>query len=537
MKILLGDKISQVGLDFLSSQHDVEFETKAGLPPEELAKILGQYDGLIIRSGVKVTEAVPAEPGKLRCIARAGVGVDNVDVKAATAKGIIVMNTPGGNTLSTAELACALMLALSRKVVPANVSLVKGEWDRKRFQGTQLAGKTLGVIGMGRVGSAVAKRAIAFDMRVLAYDPYYGGPAQSGMEMVKDLSELCKRCDYISVHVTKTVETDHMIGAAQIALMKPGVRLINAARGGIIDPQALLEGLESGKVGGAAIDVWTDEPPVSEAEKKLIAHEKVLALPHLGASTEEAQELVALDAAAQLVDALRGQEIRNAVNAPGFDRAMPAVMRRYAELMQRMGRILASVTPGALRKVEVVYRGDVSSENTDVLTTYLAVGLLGVHVETVNVINAPLLAQQRGVDIEVITAAQSKDFASLVQVEIQTDGQKRTAVGTLFGRKFPRIIALDGYRMEMMPEGPLAVMFLNDQPGVIGKVGDAFGSAGVNIGHMTFGRKKSTRKAVLSVNLDAPANEAVLARLRTMDFIDSVYAMVLPSLPDDGRDV
>jgi D-3-phosphoglycerate dehydrogenase len=534
MKILLADKISKVGLDFLAEQPDVEVDGKPGLSPAELAKIVGQYDGLIIRSGVKVTAEVLAEPGRLRCIARAGVGVDNVDVPAATAKGIIVMNTPGGNTISTAELTWALMLALSRKIVPANVSLAKGEWERKKFQGTQLAGKTLGIVGMGRVGTAVAKRALAMEMRVLAYDPYFGGQCPQGsFEMVKDLAELCKRSDYITVHVTKSAETTGMIGSEQIALMKDGVRLINSARGGIIVPAALLAGLESGKVAGAAIDVWTEEPPTAEEEKKLIAHPNVLALPHLGASTEEAQELVALDAAEQLVDALRGQEIRNAVNAPGFDRALSPLMRRYAELAQRMGMILSSVTPGAVRKVEAVYRGDVSNENVAVLTTYLTVGLMSTRMETVNVINAPFLAKQRGMDIEVITAAMSKDFANLMQVEIQADGMKRTAVGTLFGRKFPRIIALDGYRMEMLPEGPLAILFCDDRPGVIGQVGAAFGAANINIASMTFGRKKSTKKAVLAVNLDSPATPEVIEKLKKLDFMEEVYSMALPALVDE----
>ena len=530
MKILLADKLSKVGIEWLKQQPDVEIANNPGLPPAELAQIVGEYDGMIIRSGVKVTAEVLASPGKLRCIARAGVGVDNVDVPTATAKGIIVMNTPGGNTISTAELTWALMLALARKIVPAANSLKAGQWDRKSFEGTQLAGKTLGIVGMGRIGSAVAARAQAMDMRVLGYDPYYAGDVPEGCEMVKDLAELCKRSDLITLHVTKTAETTGMIGREQMALMKDGVRLINASRGGVIDPAALLEALDSGKLAGAALDVWTKEPPESEAEKKLIAHPKVLGVPHLGASTEEAQEQVALDAAMQLVEALRGGEIRNAVNAPGFDRALSPVMRRYAELAQRMGYILASITPGAIRKVEAVFRGDVSEENTCVLTTYLLVGLLQPRLETVNVINAPLLAKSRGMVVETITSAQSKDFASLVQVEIQADGQARTAVGTLFGRKFPRMIALDGYRMEMLPEGPLAVMFLDDKPGVIGRVGAAFGEAGINIAQMTFGRKKSTRKAVLAVNLDSPATAEVVEKLSQMDFMESVYPMTLPSL-------
>jgi len=533
MKVLIADKLSQVGIDWLARQDDVEVAVKPGLDPAELAREVGDFDGMIIRSGVKVTADVLASPGRLRCIARAGVGVDNVDVPTATARGIIVMNTPGGNTTSTAELTWALMLALSRKIVPANLSLVGGAWERKKFQGTQLAGKTLGIVGMGRVGRAVARRALAMEMRVVAYDPYFAGECPQGsFEMAKDLAELCKRSDYITVHVPKSAETTGMIGAEQIAAMKPGVRLINAARGGIIDPEALLAGIESGKVGGAALDVWTSEPPESAAEKKLIASERVLAVPHLGASTEEAQEQVALDAAEQLAAALRGEEIRNAVNAPGFDRELSPLMRRYAELAQRMGTIVASVAPGAVQRVSVTYRGDVSKENVSALTTYLTVGLLSPYVEDVNIINAPVIAGQRGLDVEVVTSARSKDFASLVEVEIETDRRKRSAVGTVFANKFPRIMAIDGYRMEMRPEGPVAVIFSEDRPGVIGQVGSVFGDAGINIARMTFGRKKSTRKSVIAVNLDSAPTEQVMAGLAGMDFVDEVYSIALPVLAD-----
>ena len=535
MKVLIADKLSETGIEWLKQQGRAEVDVRPGLPPEELAKIVGAYDGMIIRSGVKVTAEVLANPGKLRCIARAGVGVDNVDVPVATAKGIIVMNTPGGNTISTAELTWALMLAMSRKLVPANVSLTGGAWERKKFQGTQLAGKTLGVVGLGRVGTAVAKRALAMEMRVVAYDPYFAGQCPEGsFEMLKTLQELCRRSHYITVHVPKSPETVGMIGREQIAMMTDGVRLVNTARGGIIDPAALLQGLESGKVGGAAIDVWTKEPPESEAEKKLIRHPRVLAVPHLGASTEEAQEQVALDAGSQLVDALRGESIRNAVNAPGFEQALGPLMRRYAMLAQRMGTILAAVTPGAVRNARVIYRGDVSKENVSVLTTYLTLGLIAAHMETANIINAPVLAKQRGMEVETSTSGQSRDFASLIEAEIRTQRGRRAAMGTLFGRKFARIVALDGYRMEIHPEGPLAVLFTEDRPGVIGKIGAAFGDAGVNIAHMTFGRKKSTRKSIIAVNLDTVVEDEVIRKISGMDFVDEVYSLVLPTL--GGKD-
>ncbi len=537
MKVLIADKLSDSGIGFLRKQSDVEVDVRPGLSEAELAKIVGEYEGMIIRSGVKVTAGVLANPGKLRCIARAGVGVDNVDVPTATAKGIIVMNTPGGNTISTAELTWALMLALSRKIVPANVSLAGGAWDRKKFEGTQLAGKTLGIVGLGRIGTAVAKRALAMEMRVVAYDPYFAGQCPEGsFEMVKTLEELCRRGDYVTVHVPKSAETAGMIGCEQIAMMKDGVRLINAARGGIIDPAALLEGLESGKVGGAALDVWSKEPPDSEAEKKLIAHERVLAVPHLGASTEEAQEQVALDAATQLVEALRGGEIHNAVNAPGFDKALPPLLRPYIELAQRMGTVLSAITPGALKRVDVTYRGAIAELDVSPLTTYVLAGLLRPHMEQpVNVINAPVLIEQRGVEVKQSTSASVREFAHLMAVKVQSTEMERSAVGTIFGNQLPRIIAIDGFRMEMNPEGHVLVIFNDDMPGVVGKFGTILGRNRINIADMTLSRKADPSKAVVGINLDNAPGDAVVEEIRSQKFVNAAYYLELPMLPPAER--
>ncbi|MFA6135395.1 MAG: phosphoglycerate dehydrogenase [Phycisphaerae bacterium] len=537
MKILIADKLSKMGLDWLKSQPDVEMDIKPGLTPAELAKIVGEYDGMIIRSGVKITAEVLENSGRLKCIARAGVGVDNVDVPVATAKGVIVMNTPGGNTLSTAELALALMLALSRKIAPANASLKSGQWDRKSFEGTQMAGKTLGVIGLGRIGKAVAQRAAAMEMRVLGYDPFFAGGTIDGVEVVKDLNELCKRADYITVHTPKTPETTSMIGAAQMAIMKPSVRLINAARGGIIDPAALLEALNAGKVAGAALDVYTSEPPTHEAEKSLIQHPKVLAVPHLGASTEEAQELVAMEGAEQLVEALRGGEVRNAVNAPGFDKAMPPMLRPYTELAGRLGTILASITAGAVTKVEVVYRGGIADMAVTPVTAHLLVGLLQAHMEQpVNVINAPVLAKQRGVEVEQITSAKIREFSNLMEVTIHTDQGKRSAVGTIFGNRFPRVIAIDGFRMELQPEGHVVIIVNEDRPGVVGRYGSIFGNNKVNIADMTFSRKKKSGLALVGINLDQPATDAVIEEVRKQDGVHEAYYIRLPELITEEKE-
>ncbi|MCK5114879.1 MAG: phosphoglycerate dehydrogenase [Phycisphaerae bacterium] len=535
MKILIADKLSKVGIDWLEAQDDVEVTINAGLPPAELAKIAGEYDGMIIRSGVTVTEEVLTNPGNLKGIARAGVGVDNIDVKFATQKGVIVMNTPDGNTLSTAELAWALMLALSRKISPANASMRSGEWNRKAYQGTQLANKTLGVIGLGRIGRAVAKRGHAMEMRVLGYDPFFAGGCPEGtIEMVKDIQEICKRSDYITVHVPKSPETLGMIGPEQFAVMKPSVRLINAARGGIIDPQALLDALNENRVAGAALDVYLKEPPDNPAEVELVKHDKVLAVPHLGASTEEAQEQVALDAAKQLVEAIRGGEVRNAVNAPGFGEAIPDILRPYTELASRMGALLAKITPGAIEKVEVIYRGAISELNVSPITTYLLTGILSSHMErNVNVINAPVLAAERGVEVEQITTAKVQEFANLMEVKITTDKIQRTAVGTIFGKKFPRILSLDGHHMEMRPEGHVVIILNDDRPGAMGQYGSIFGRHEINIADLTLSRKKRSGLAMVGLNLDQAPGEEVIAEVRAMESVEDIWYLELPELPAD----
>lgn len=527
MRVLIADKLGQAGVDYLRRQDDVEVAVRPGLEPADLAAAAGDFDGMIVRSGVQVTAEVLAEPGRLRCIARAGVGVDNIDVPTATAKGIIVMNTPGGNTLSTAELTMALMLDLSRKVAPANASLRRGEWDRKAYQGTQLAGKVLGIVGVGRIGRAVADRAAAFGMRVLGYDPYFAGRSADFIEMVPDLDALCRSADYVTVHVPGTPETMGLIGAEQLAVMKPTVRLINAARGGIIDPEALLAALEAGRVAGAALDVYTAEPPRSPAEKALIEHPKVLAVPHLGASTGEAQEQVALEAAEQLVEALRGGAVRNAVNAPGFDRALPPELRPFAELAQRMGAVLAHVAPGAVRKVEVICRGAIGEAATTCVTTCLLVGLLQPHLDQpVNVVNAPVLAERRGIEVSRLASARAEDFASVLQAVVHTDRMRRSAMGTLYGRR-PRIIAIDGYHMELNPQGHVLIIFWDDVPGMVGRLGTLLGRNGINIADMTVSRKLQPRNVVVGVNLDQSPPAEVMAEIRAMDGVHEAYCLDL----------
>jgi D-3-phosphoglycerate dehydrogenase len=536
LKILVADKLSDKGLAYLAAQDGVTADSRPGLSEEELASIVGEYDGMIIRSGAKVTANVLAEPGRLKAIARAGVGVDNIDVTVASEKGVLVMNTPDGNTISTAELTVTLMMALSRKIAPASASLREGKWERKLFQGTQLAGKTLGVIGMGRIGRAVANRAAALQMNVLAYDPHVLFVSKDpAIQVVTSLDDLCSQVDYLTVHVPRTPETIGMIGAVQIALMKPTARLINAARGGVIDEAALADALDAGKLGGAALDVYTAEPPISEVHRRLIDNPNVLAVPHLGASTAEAQEQVAIDAACQLVDMLRGVEVRNAINAPGFGGHMPEELRPYLELARRMGLILGGITDGAIREVDVVYRGPISAMNVAPATTCLLAGLLEKAIdEPVNVVNAPVLASQRGVEVETTTAEHSETFTNLLEVTVRTDQGERFLAGTVLGKSLLRVMQLDGFRIELEPAGNVAILFNQDMPGVIGQYGKIFGEAGINIANMTVARREDDGAAV-GVNLDTAPDESVVDALLGIEAVSEARILSLPPRSDSWQ--
>jgi D-3-phosphoglycerate dehydrogenase len=433
-------------------------------------------------------------------------------------------------------LTVTLMMALSRKIAPASASLREGKWERKLFQGTQLAGKTLGVIGMGRIGRAVANRAAALQMNVLAYDPHVLFVSKDpAIQVVTSLDDLCSQVDYLTVHVPRTPETIGMIGAVQIALMKPTARLINAARGGVIDEAALADALDAGKLGGAALDVYTAEPPISEVHRRLIDNPNVLAVPHLGASTAEAQEQVAIDAACQLVDMLRGVEVRNAINAPGFGGHMPEELRPYLELARRMGLILGGITDGAIREVDVVYRGPISAMNVAPATTCLLAGLLEKAIdEPVNVVNAPVLASQRGVEVETTTAEHSETFTNLLEVTVRTDQGERFLAGTVLGKSLLRVMQLDGFRIELEPAGNVAILFNQDMPGVIGQYGKIFGEAGINIANMTVARREDDGAAV-GVNLDTAPDESVVDALLGIEAVSEARILSLPPRSDSWQ--
>jgi len=535
LKILVADKLAAEGVDILKAERDVEVQVKPGLKPAELAKIIRDYDGVIVRSGTKLTAEVLAERGRLRAIARAGVGVDNIDIPTATRKGIVVMNTPDGNTISTAEQTVALLLAMARHTVPACNSLKAGNWDRSKFSGTQLMGKCLGVVGLGRVGRAVVQRVLGFGMQVLGFDPYFL-PSETTfkgrVEIMDDLNALCKRCDFLTVHTPLTDQTRGLIGAEQLDLMNDSAAVINCARGGIIDEDALYDALAAGKLSAAALDVYGQEPP---DDRRLVDLPNVLCTPHLGASTKEAQVSVAVDAAKQLIRSLKTGDVINAINAPGYDDSLAKVLCPYVSLAHRMGKILYSITPGRTRKVRVVYSGDTADLETTPATVSLIVGLLQDQTEDpVNAINAQLFTRDRGIEVEEVNSHAVGDFTTLIEATLETDSASHTLAGTLFSQSMPRIVSIDNYRMEMVPEGRMLIVFNDDRPGVIGAVGGLFGRYGINIGSLTFGRKMNTQTAVLVLTLDEQPSKDVLKEIGDLSFISEVYFIELPELDTAG---
>jgi D-3-phosphoglycerate dehydrogenase len=535
MKILVSDKLAEEGIAILKAEPGVEVDVKVGLKPDELKAIIGQYDGICVRSETKLTADVLANPGKLRAIARAGVGVDNVDLPTATRHGIVVMNAPDGNTLSTAELTLALILAVSRHIAPACATLKAGKWEKKSFMGNLLAGKTVGIVGLGRIGNAVARRCLAFDMRVIGYDPFLAGaPTDLANQicLVSKLDELLPAADYLTVHTPLTDETRGIIGKRELETLPKGAFVINAARGGIIDEKALLEVLNSGHLGGAALDVYTKEPP---EDRSLVDHPKVLCLPHLGASSLEAQRNVSIDACHNLVDYLAGRELRGAVNVPAIDFAAVGALRPYAELGHRMGAILAGLMRGRLRRLVITYAGDIAKDPYNQVTISVVMGLLQRVVSTpLNMVNALLVARENGLEISERTSTDPRGYVSSVRVVAEGDKESHSVYGTVFQAHYPRITALDDFYMDLRPEGDLVITFNEDRPGIIGEVGMIFGKHRINIASMTFGRKMETQEACLVLTLDAVPPAAVLEEMRGKPFMKRVHHVSLPPLVSES---
>ncbi len=524
LKILITDKISEKGVEYLESFDDVTPVLKTDINEAELCDIIGEYDGLIIRSGTQITAKVLEEPGKLRAIARAGVGVDNIDIAAATKKGILVMNTPDANTLSAAEHSMALMLAMSRKVVPACNSLKAGKWDRKKFTGNQLNDKVLGIIGMGRIGMAVACMAKGFNMRLLGYDPLAkkSEAEELGMEVEDDLNELLRRSDFISLHVPKNAQTKDMINKTEFAIMKPTAMLVNCARGGVVNENALYDALENNAIAGAAIDVFEQEPPENTRFDQL---DNCLVTPHLGASTEEAQIEVAKEAADVLLGALRDGGIKNALNAPSRSGAVSRVVGSYGELARRIGMVANVIREGQIKDVRLQYRGNILDHDVDLVTTSFQIGLLQGFFDTpVNMVNAPVLTKERGIGVEVSKNPEPRNFAAEFGADIITaDGNVTSITGTVLSEDIMRIIGINGFDIEMTPSDTVMIIFNDDKPGVIGEVGTVLGRHDINIQTMGVGQRTAEKKAVLAFNIDKQPHEEVLAELNELDFVNQVY--------------
>jgi D-3-phosphoglycerate dehydrogenase / 2-oxoglutarate reductase len=520
--ILVSDKLGEAGLKLLEQAADVQYDLKPSMGKEEFLRIIAGYDALIVRSGTAVDSDILAAGVRLRVVGRAGVGIDNIDVAAASRRGIIVTNTPTANNIATAEQALGLMLAASRHTVPAHIALTAGEWERSRFMGHELYGKTLGLIGFGRIGRLVAARAQAFGMEVLAYDPFVSEEVgrELGVTLV-DPEDLFSQSDYISLHTAYTPETDQIINAAALAQMKDGVIIVNGARGRLIDETALADALRRGKVRAAALDVYATEPPV---DSPLIGLPNVLHTPHLGASTYEAQHDVATQIVAQVLDALRGVDFRHAVNMPfTVGPGEYQAVRPYMRLAEKLGKLQVGLTDKAIRQVEVEASGEAVEKQVKAIAAALLEGILsGQYEGPLNAINAPVLAEQAGITIKQTRGINTIDYPNLISCRVKWDGGERLLSGVLFGGLEPRIVQLDHYRLEARPEGVVLVMQNLDVPGVIGQIGTILAAFRVNIGEWRMGRDQPGGEALSFINLDSVPSAAALSALGEITAVTSL---------------
>jgi D-3-phosphoglycerate dehydrogenase len=513
-KVLVTDPLASQGLAVLETARGIEVVELVGASPAELLEAIRDVHGLVIRSGTKVTRDVLDAASELRVIGRAGIGVDNVDVQAATERGIVVVNTPEGNNITTAEHAIALLVSLARHIPQATASMKAGKWEKQAFQGVELYNRTLGIAGIGNIGRIVAQRAKGLGMKVVAFDPLvsHEAAARFDIELV-DFDTLLERSDVITVHVPRTHETTGLLGRDAFARCKPGLLVINAARGGIVDEEALLEALEAGRVGGAALDVFVEEPP--GPDHPLVAHPRVICTPHLGASTEQAQVNVSIAVAEQVRDYLNDGVLRNAVNVPSISPELLAEVRPYLVLAEKIGRFQGQLCPGAIEQIEVEYAGDVAELDVAPITIAVLKGVLESATDRVNMVNAPVIAQDRGIKVVESKASRPQDFASAVTVRVM-GCVDRLIAGAVFHGGQPRIVRVDDFMMEAIPEGPTLLLQNQDQPGVVGTVGTVLGEEGINSSRMQLALVRERNEAAMLVNVDQSPPEAVLERLRNI---------------------
>jgi D-3-phosphoglycerate dehydrogenase len=522
-RVLVTDHLAQRGVELLRSTPGFDVEVKNDLPQPALIECCRNVDALIVRSATRVTAELLAGAPRLKVVGRAGVGVDNVDLEAATARGVVVMNTPGGNTISAAEHTLSLVLSLAKNIPQATASMKGGKWEKARFVSTELSGKILGVIGLGRIGSEVVKRAKAFNMRILVHDPYVSAERAEGLgvELV-DLTDLYRQADFLTIHVPGTEATRDLICRATIAQMKDGVRIINCARGGVVNEADLYEALQSGKVAGAALDVFAQEPIT---DSPLFGLPNFISTPHLAAASEEAQEAVALEIAQQVIDYLQKGLIRHAVNAPSVPVETLRKLQPYLALGQKLGRLASHLAEGRLAEIRLSFQGDIAALDCAPLTAAMVQGVLAPMHDNVNMINALPLAKTRGVRVIESRSTEPTDFASLIEVTLITDQRKSKVAGTLFSQKDPRLVEIDGFRLEAVLDGWLLIYSNLDVPGVIGRIGTMLGTHGVNIAGMQLGRQERGGRAVAVVNVDTVIPDPVLAEIRRLP--DIVYAKVV----------
>ncbi|MCC6579420.1 MAG: phosphoglycerate dehydrogenase [Phycisphaeraceae bacterium] len=537
-KILVADKLAEEGLAFIRNQPDAELVNKPGLSEADLAAIAGQHDGMLVRSGVQVTAKVLENPGQLKAIARAGVGVDNIDLDAATQHGILVLNSAEASTISTAEHAFTLLMALCRRVGPAHLTMHQGGWDRNKFMGTQLSGKTLGVVGFGRIGQTMADRALAFGMSVVAYDPFINADVMMDgkVKMFREFTELLPHADLLTFHVPLNDDTKSMLNLQTFGLCRKGVLVVNAARGGVVDEGDLIKALDQGLCGGAALDVFTDEPPAADCP--LRKHPKILLTPHLGASTHEAQLAVSVSAADSLLAYLRGQSVRGAVNAGGFRVDLDPMQQRFVDLAQRMAALISPICTRGIVSVNLEIAGGELKPALGTIERTALIGLLRQHVNAaVNIINITSIAKQRGIEVRTTFVEQTK--MGLPQLTIEVSGppgsvtaathpadRTRRIVGRVYDDLRPRVIEINGYFRDMVPAGTMVLIRNEDRPGMVGLVGNEMGAAGVNIADMAISRRDVT--ALMLLKVDGEPDSRLFDGLRQKPGILFVSPVKLP---------
>jgi D-3-phosphoglycerate dehydrogenase len=518
-RVLISDPMDPKAAEVFRA-HGIEADERPGLSKDELKAIIGDYDGLAIRSATKVTADLLTAAARLKVVGRAGIGVDNVDVPAASAKGVVVMNTPFGNSITTAEHAIALMFALARDLPAADASTQAGRWEKNRFMGVELTSKTLGLIGAGNIGSIVAERALGLRMKVIAYDPFLT-PERAldlGIEKVS-LDDLLARADFITLHTPLTDQTRNILSRENLAKTKKGVRIVNCARGGLIDEAALKDALESGHIAGAALDVFADEPA---KDNPLFGTRGLVATPHLGASTTEAQVNVAIQVAEQMSEFLTRGGVTNALNMPSLSAEEAPKLKPYMELAEKLGSLVGQLEGLRASAVAVEVEGAAASLNQKPITGAVLAGMMGVYSDTVNMVNAPYLAKERGLDVREVRHDREGDYHTLVRVSVATPEGEKAVAGTLFANSAPRLVDMFGIRVEAELEGEMIYIVNEDAPGFIGRLGTALGEAGVNIGTFNLGRRKAGGEAVALVSVDNHIGQELVARLEALPGVKKV---------------